>query len=108
MRKHVPCLVPLCAPQFVRDGTHAVIQERGENGNKCELHYSVAEGVGQGSTLSSATFSLELLEPDDRSDGASKQRKTCGFNLVRRFDFIVSTDGDEADRIWERDDWCTG
>ena len=27
-KKHVPCLAPLCASQFVRDGAHAVIRER--------------------------------------------------------------------------------
>ena len=47
VRKHAPCLVPLCASQFVRNGTIAVIQERGENGRKAELHYSVAKGVWQ-------------------------------------------------------------
>ena len=43
VRKHIPCLAPLCASQFVRNGTHAVIQERGEKGNKCELHNSAAK-----------------------------------------------------------------
>ena len=35
VRKHTPCLVPLCASQLVRDGTVAMIQERVENGKKC-------------------------------------------------------------------------
>ena len=48
VRKHIPCLAPLCASQFVRDGTIVVIQERGEKGKKCELHYSVAKGSGKG------------------------------------------------------------
>ena len=54
VRKHIPCLAPLCASQFVRDGTIAVIQERDGGGKKNELRYSVAKGVWQGSTLSSA------------------------------------------------------
>ena len=58
VRKHVPGLAPLCASQFVKDGTDAVMQERGDTGRMCELHYSVAMGVWQGSTLSSATFCL--------------------------------------------------
>ena len=29
VRKHIPCLAPLCESQFVRDGTVAVIPERG-------------------------------------------------------------------------------
>ena len=58
VREHAPCLAPLCATQFVRNGTIAVIQERGENGRSTELHYSVAKGVWQGSTLSSAAFCL--------------------------------------------------
>ena len=45
VRKHILCLAPMCASQFVRDGTVAVIQERGVNGRKCELHYIVAKGV---------------------------------------------------------------
>ena len=56
IRKHIPCLVPLCASQSVRDGTIAVVQERDGCGRKNELHYSVAKGVWQGSTLSSATL----------------------------------------------------
>ena len=36
VRKHIPRLAPVCASQFVRDGTDAVMQERGENGKKCE------------------------------------------------------------------------
>ena len=80
VRKHLP----LCASQFVRDGTVAVIQERGENGKRCELHYSVAKGVWQGSTLSSATFCLTFWEQDVRSDGTGKQRGTCdGDNRER-------------------------
>ena len=47
VRKHAPCLAPLCASQFVRNGTIAVIQERGENGRKAELHYSVAKACGK-------------------------------------------------------------
>ena len=39
VRKHIPCLAPLYASQL----TVAVILERGENGKKCELHYSVAK-----------------------------------------------------------------
>ena len=34
VKKHIPCLVPLCASQFVRDGTVPVIQEREWNGKK--------------------------------------------------------------------------
>ena len=45
VRTHIPCLAPLCASQFVRGGTVAVIRERGENGKKCELHNSAAKCV---------------------------------------------------------------
>ena len=48
IEKHILCRAPQCASQFVRDGTVAVTQERGENGKKCELHYSVAKGSGKG------------------------------------------------------------
>ena len=44
VRELAPCLAPLCASQFVRNGTIAVIQGRGENGRSTELHYSVAKG----------------------------------------------------------------
>ena len=47
VRKHISRLAPLCASLFVRSGTIAVIQERGENGSKSELHCSVAKGVWQ-------------------------------------------------------------
>ena len=42
-----PLLGSLCASQFVRDGTVAVIQERDGNGKKSELHNSVAKGVAR-------------------------------------------------------------
>ena len=45
VRKHIPCLAPMCASQFVRHGTIAVMQERDGNGKKSELHVSVAKGV---------------------------------------------------------------
>ena len=101
VRKHIPCLAPLCASQFVRDGTVAVIQERGENGKKCELHYIAAKGVWQGSTLSSATFCLtfwskmtEVMEP------ANREGPVVDI-IAYADDFVVSSEGDEADRIWD-------
>ena len=81
VRKHISCLAPLCASQFVRDGTFAVIQVRGESGRKCEQHYSVAKGVWQ----EQRDILPDLLEQDVRSDGTGKQRGTCdGHNRVRR------------------------
>ena len=85
VRKHIPCLAPLCASQCVRDGTVAVIQERGENVKKRELHYCGSEGRVAREHTEQRDILFDLLEQDDGSDGANKQRKTCdGFNLVRR------------------------
>ena len=44
VRKHAPCLAPLCASQFVRNGTIAVIQERGENGKISRTALQCGEG----------------------------------------------------------------
>ena len=57
VRMHIPGLAPLCASQCVRDGTIAM-QERDGHGKKTQFHDSCAMGVWQGSTLSSASFSL--------------------------------------------------
>ena len=57
VRMHIPGLAPLCAPQSVRGGTIAM-QERDGHGKKTQFHDSCAMGVWQGSTLSSASFSL--------------------------------------------------
>ena len=67
VRKHVPSLAPVCASHFVRYVALAVIQERDGSGKNSDLHYSVAKGVWEVSTLSSATSCLtfwmqELLD----------------------------------------------
>ena len=101
VRKHIPCLAPLCASQFVRDGTVAVIQERDGNGKKSELHCSVAKGVWQGNTLGSATFCLtfwnKMQELTERTNGV---RRVMGF-VSYADDFGVISDDDEADRLWD-------
>ena len=106
VRKHIPCLAPLCASQFVRDGTVAVIQERGGNGKKCELHNSVAKGVWQWSTLSSATFFLTFWNKmTEVMEQANRERLV--MNLISYADdFTVSSDGDEAVRV--RDETTDG
>ena len=101
VRKHIPCLVPLCASQFVRDGTVAVIQERGENGKKCELHYSVAKGVSRGSTLSSATFCLTFWSKmSEVMERAKREGLVMGI-IAYADDFIVSSEGEKADCVWD-------
>ena len=84
VRKHIPCLAPLCASQFVRDGTVAVLQERGENGKKCDLHCSVAKGVWQASTFSSATFCLTFWSKmSEVMEQANREGPVMGDNRVR-------------------------
>ena len=56
VRMHILGLAPLCASQCVTDGTIAM-QERDGHGKKTKFHDSCAM-VWQGSTLSSASFSL--------------------------------------------------
>ena len=61
-----------------------MIQERVENGKKCELHNSVAKGVWQGGHVEQRDILPDLLEQDVRSDGTGKQRGTCdGDNRIR-------------------------
>ena len=82
VRKHVPCLAPLCASQFVRGGAIVVIQERGEKRKKRELHNSVAKGVWH---AEQRDVLPDSLEQDGRCDGTNKQRKACdGSDLVCR------------------------
>ena len=101
VKKHAPCLAPLCASQFVRNGTIAVIQERGENGKKAELHYSVAKGVWQGSTLSSAAFCLTFWSKmTEIIEHANKEKSITGA-IAYADDFVVSSDNVEADRVWD-------
>ena len=89
-RKHVPCLVPLCASQFVKDG----------NVKKSELHYSVAKGVWQGSTLRSKTFCLAVWSKNRNWwDERSESDRQWGF-ISYLDDLTVSSDDDEADRLW--------
>ena len=45
VKKHIPCLAPLCASQFARDGTVTLIQERDGKGKTSGLHCSVAKVV---------------------------------------------------------------
>ena len=99
--KHIPCLAPLCASQFVRDGTVAVIQERGENGKKCELHYSVAKGVWQGSTLSSATFCLTFWSKMSEVTEQANREGPVMRTIAYADDFIVSSEGGKADCVWD-------
>ena len=101
VREHVPCLAPLCASQFVRNGTIAVIQERGENGRSTELHYSVAKGVWQGSTLSSAAFCLTFWSKMKEVIERTNREKQIMGVIAYADDFIVSSDEGEADRVWE-------
>ena len=97
--KHIPCLAPLCAAQFVRDGTVAVIQERNGNGKKSELHNSVAKGVWQGSMLSSATFCLTFWRKmQELLERAHSVRLVMGF-ISYADDVTVGSDDDEADRL---------
>ena len=99
VRKHIPCLAQLCASQFVRDGTVAVLQERGENGRKCELHYGVVKGVWQGSTLSSAAFCLTFWSKmADVMARANRERPVMGL-ISYVDDFIVSSEGGKADCV---------
>ena len=101
VRKHIPCLAPLCASQFVRDGTVAVIQERGENGRKCELHCSVTKGVWQGSTLSSATFCLTFWSKmSEVMEQANREGPVMGI-IAYADDFLVSPEGGKADNVWD-------
>ena len=101
VKKHAPCLAPMCASQFVRNGTIAVIQERGENGRKAELHYSVAKGVWQGSTLSSAALCLTFWSKmTEIIEHANKDKPIMGV-IAYADDFIVSSDSGEADRVWD-------
>ena len=96
-----PCLAPLCASQFVKDGTVAVIQERDGNAKKSELHFSVAKNVWQGSTLSSATFCLTFWSKvQELLERANSVRLVMGF-ISYSDDFTVSYDDDEADRLWD-------
>ena len=101
MREHAPCLAPLCASQFVRNGTIAVIQERCENGRSTELHYSVAKGVWQGSTLSSAAFCLTFWSKmKEVSELTNRERPIMGV-IAYADDFIVSSEESEADKVWD-------
>ena len=99
--KHIPCLAPLCAPQFVRDGTVAVIQERGENERKCEPHCSVVKGVWQGSTLSSATFCLTFWSKMSEAVAQANREGLVMGIIAYADDFTVSSEGGEADRVWD-------
>ena len=108
VRKHAPCLAPLCASQFVRNGTIAVIQERGENGRKAELHDSVAKGVWQGSTLSSAAFCLTFWSKmTEVIEHANREKPIMGM-VAYADDFVVSSDNVEADRVWDETTMALG
>ena len=101
VRKHIPCLALLCA--FTVCGRWYFwgdSQERGENGRKCELHYSAVKGVWQGSTLSSAAFCLTFWSKmTEVMEQTNKERPAMGL-ISYADDFVVSSDGYEADRIW--------
>ena len=84
VRKHIPCLAPLCASQFVRDGTVAVIQERRE-WEEARATLQCSEGCLAREHAEQRDILPDLLEQDVRSVGTGKQRGTCdGHNRVRR------------------------
>ena len=101
VRKHILGLAPLCFSQFVKDGTVAVTQERDGNGRKCSHHNSVAMGVWQGSTLSSATFCVTLWSKmRELLDLTNAERPAMGF-ISYADDFMISADKDEPDNLWD-------
>ena len=92
----------------MRNGTIAVIQERGENGRKAELHYSVAKGVWQGSTLSSAAFCQTFWSKmTEVIEHANKEKPIMGM-VAYADDFVVSSDNVEADRVWDETTMALG
>ena len=94
---------PLCASQFVRDATVAVVQEQEGNGKKSELHNRLAKGVWQGSTLSRATFCLTFWSKmQELLERPNLVRLVMSF-ISYADDFAVSSDDDddEADRLWD-------
>ena len=64
VRKHASCLGPLGMVRL----------HRKEARTEAELHHSVAKGVWQGSTLSSAAFCLTFWEIDQSKSCLHKQR----------------------------------
>ena len=91
VRKHISCLAPLCAPQFVRDGTVVVIQ-RARREEECGR---------QGTTLISATICLTFWSKmQELLVRANSDRSVMGF-ISCPGDFTVSPDDDEADRLWD-------
>ena len=74
-----------------------VIKERGENGRKCELHYSVAKGLWQGRATFCLTFWSKMTEVMEQ---ANREGPVMG-TIAYADDFIVSFEGGEADRVWD-------
>ena len=75
------------------------MQERNETGRKCELQHSVAMGVWQGSTLSSATFCLTFWgKMRDLWDRKNTEEQRMGF-ISYADDFLISAQGDEANHL---------
>ena len=84
VRRHIPCLAPLGASQFVTDGAVAAIQERVGSGKKIELHCSVAKRVATRKHAEQRNLLLDILEQDAGNAGPSELRAICnGLHLVR-------------------------
>ena len=76
-------------------------RERDGNGKKCELHYSAVKGVWQGSTLSSAAFSVIFWsKTQELLKRTNSIRPVMGF-ISYADDFALSSDDEEADRLWD-------
>ena len=102
LRRHAPSLAPLCAAQFARNRTVAVIPDREQDGRKCELQYSVATEVWQRSMLSSPTFRLTCWSRmKNLLDRVNYEKPVMGsFSYVD--DFTRMADEERADQLWNQ------
>ena len=69
VRKHVPGLASLCASQFVKDETVAVIQERGDTIRKCELQLLYGAWCTAKKNAEQRNLLSDFLEQDARPAG---------------------------------------
>ena len=102
VRKHITCLAPLCASQFVRNGTIAVIKEKRRKGVEERATLQCSEG-----RVAREHIEQRDILPDYWNMLMEVMEKTHQERLVMGIvayadDFIVSSDGDEADRVWDR------
>ena len=99
VRKHVSGLAPLCASQFVKDGTVAVMQE--QRRARCANSITVFLWVcGKRARLSRATFCLIFWSKMRELLGRTNaERSVVGF-VSYADDFLISTDEEEADSLW--------